>query len=103
MHEKEAAALHARLIERTLTVACKAQLGPVELHGAPTDAPFLRACATRYGVRLLEQTPGDLGARMRSAFEQALLVSASAILIGTDCPAMTAAHLSAARRDRIDA
>lgn len=88
-----AAALHARLVEHTLQTAIDAALGEVELHGAPAEDDFLRGCAARYGVALVGQCAGDLGARMRGALENALSHCTSAILIGSDCAALTALHL----------
>jgi rSAM/selenodomain-associated transferase 1 len=93
-----AAALHARLVERTLAVARKAAIGPVTLWCAPDAAdPFLLACAGRYGAALEVQAPGDLGTRMAGAFEHALAAAPAAIMVGTDCPALIAAHLQLAR------
>jgi rSAM/selenodomain-associated transferase 1 len=92
-----AAALHARLVGRTLAVARTAALGPVTLWCAP-DArdPFLRACSRRYGAALAEQAPGDLGTRMAGAFEDTLAAAPAAIMVGTDCPVLTPAHLQLA-------
>src|SRR5712664_2752466 len=68
-----AAALHRRLVVHSLRVATDAQLGPVELWCAPDAGdPFFRACDRRIGVSLRSQGQGDLGARMRGAFEAAL-------------------------------
>lgn len=91
-----AAALHARLLEHTLAMAESAHLGALELHGAPADDEFLRACAARFGASLIEQAPGDLGTRMHLALEGALRTSRAVVLVGSDCPAMTARHLRAA-------
>ena len=88
-----AAALHARLVERTLETARESTVGALELHGAPADDDDLRRCAERFDAQLVEQAPGDLGERMCSAFERVLRTSSSAILIGTDCPALTPIHL----------
>ena len=88
-----AASLHARLIERTLAMAQTGAVGALELHGTPAHDDYLQRCADRYHARLVEQSPGDLGERMRSAFERVLRTSSSAILIGTDCPALTPIHL----------
>jgi rSAM/selenodomain-associated transferase 1 len=88
-----AAALHARLIKRTLNIVRRASLGAIELHGSPADDDFLRHCAASFGADLFEQQEGDLGARMARALSRALARGGSAILIGTDCPAMTARHL----------
>lgn len=92
--EQGAAALHARLVERTLATARASGIALIELHCAPDcDDPFLRFCGERYGVSLVSQAEGNLGARMRHAFERALEHSTRAIMIGTDCPALTACHL----------
>lgn len=88
-----AAALHARLVEHTLAIAREAALGPLELHGAPATDPFLGRCAARYNAKLIEQCAGDLGTRMHSALEGALAGGTPAILIGSDCPPLTARHL----------
>ncbi len=92
-----AAALHRALVTRALEAAIAADLGPVELWCAP-DArdPFFRSCTERFAVNLIAQHEGDLGERMRRAFESMLGTSARALLIGSDVPAMTAAYLRAA-------
>jgi len=92
-----AAALHRALVTRAIEAAIAAGLGPVELWCAP-DArdPFFRSCGERFGVSLVSQHEGDLGARMRGAFDTMLAMSARALLIGSDIPAMTAAYLRAA-------
>lgn len=96
--EEGAAALHARLLEHTLKTAARAALGPIELHGDPADDDFLRHCATQHGAALLAQSAGDLGRRMQTAFERALADGARAILVGSDCPALTARHLRLAAK-----
>lgn len=97
--EAGAAALQARLVERTLATACAAGVGPVELYCAPrAEDPFFEYCGGRYAVSLASQADGDLGARMRDAFARVLSVARHAILIGTDCPALTVSHLQQAAR-----
>lgn len=97
--EQGAAALQARLIEHALAVARTAAIGPIELHCAPDCAdPFLQFCAAGYGASLVPQCEGDLGVRMRRAFERALALSPRALLVGTDCPPLTARHLRDADR-----
>jgi rSAM/selenodomain-associated transferase 1 len=96
--EHGAAALHMQLVKRTLTMARAAGIGPIELHCAPDcDDPFFRGCNECYDVPLVQQHDGDLGARMARAFEQALACASQAVLIGTDCAALTAQHLREAR------
>lgn len=95
--DQGSATLQARLIEHTLTMARDAQMGRTELWCSPeTGDPFLRSCATRYSVSLELQPNGDLGTRMLAAFSRTLRAAARAILIGTDCPALSARHLRSA-------
>jgi rSAM/selenodomain-associated transferase 1 len=86
-----ATALHARLIERTVETACAAAIGPLTLWvtPAPPDAYFT-ALASRCPIALAAQPDGDLGARMLAACQAA---AGPAIVVGTDCPALTPAHL----------
>jgi uncharacterized protein len=89
-----AAALHARLVKRTLATARKAGLGRIELHCAPdTDDPFFAFCGAHFDVALVPQSDGDLGARLLAASGRALAAHAHALLIGADCPVLTSRHL----------
>ena len=89
-----AAELHRRLVRHSLGAATEARLGPVELWCAPdTGDPFFRECERRLGVSLSAQGGGDLGARMRRAFESALARAGRAILVGSDIPALSAQYL----------
>lgn len=96
-----AARLHRDMVLRTLRTACSAGLGgDVTLWGAPTlSHSFFRALQKR-GVTCREQPPGDLGARMRHAFT--CMLPRPMLLIGTDCPVMTATHLRTAARALTD-
>ncbi len=102
-----AAALHRRLLLQSLTVAASAAPGSVALWCSPDDShPFLRDAASRHGASLHVQQGADLGARMAHAFAQALRLWRHVIITGTDCPALTAAHLleaAAALREGHDA
>jgi rSAM/selenodomain-associated transferase 1 len=94
-----AAALHVRLVKHALATARKAAFARTELCCAPdADDPFFRFCAARYGVELAAQAEGDLGARMHAAFERALVASPRVLIVGSDCPALTARHLRHADR-----
>ena len=102
-----AAALHARLVKRTLHTARAASFRRVELHATPgMDDPFFRFCAAHYSTALVAQAEGDLGARMLAAFESTLVDCPRALLVGSDCPALSARHLrqaDGALRDGADA
>jgi uncharacterized protein len=88
-----AAALHARLVRHTLSTACAAAVGPVRLWCSPsTRHPFFAQCAADFDVGLHPQEGDNLGARMAHALSQSL-AQGPAILIGSDCPTLTPAHL----------
>jgi rSAM/selenodomain-associated transferase 1 len=87
-----AANLQARFIERAVTTAQSAAIGPVTLWVAPAH-PAFQTISALFGVALAEQPDGDLGTRMLAAIAAA---NGPAIVIGTDCPALTPAHLHAA-------
>lgn len=93
--ESGAAALQRRLLDHTLRMAVSAAIGPVTLWCAPdtAHAAFTEA-HRRFGVRLASQPTGDLGVRMLAAFEAA--APKTLVLIGTDCPCLTADDLRAA-------
>jgi len=89
--EAGAATLQARLTERAVETATAAGTGPVTLWAAP-DArhPAFARLRARFGIALARQGEGDLGARMLAALAAA---GGPVLVIGTDCPALTAAHL----------
>lgn len=80
-----AARLHVRLTLHALRTARAARCGPVELHLTRRHSLFK-------GARL--QRGRDLGERMQHAFCR----SRKAILIGTDCPMLSARDLRRAAR-----
>jgi uncharacterized protein len=98
--EQGAANLQARFIERTVTTAQSAAVGPVTLWVAPDRRhPVFQAIAALPGIVLAAQPEGDLGVRMMAAVEAA---RGPAIVVGTDCPALTPEHLRAAARALLD-
>jgi uncharacterized protein len=85
-----AAALQTRLIARTLETALAAGTGPVTLWAAPDEThPAFRSIVLRPGLTLARQPEGDLGRRIEVALDSAC----PAVVIGTDCPALTPDHL----------
>jgi len=88
-----AARLQRWLLHRTVALALAADVGPVTLWcaGEPHHPDFLlyRAFAS---VRLRPQPEGDLGERMLTAVRQSA-TPAGTLVIGTDCPTLSAAHL----------
>ena len=85
-----AARLQERFIAATVTTALAA--GDVTLWAAPDDAhPIFRELPP--DVHLARQVGSDLGERMHAAIAAA---RAPVVVIGTDCPALTANHLRTA-------
>ena len=94
-----AAALHQRLVEQSLAVACDSGPDRVEVWCTPdTIDPFFESCRKRFGVSLHRQSAGDLGARMLDAIEDGLGRARHVLLIGSDCPSLTAADLRTSAR-----
>ena len=95
-----AANLQARFIERAVTTAQAAAIGPVTLWGTPDrHQPAFQTIAALLGVALAAQPDGDLGARMLAAIAAA---NGPTIVIGTDCPALSPEHLRTAARALVD-
>src|SRR5690606_19002336 len=93
-----AARLQARLTANAVDTALRAQIGVVELHGAPARHQFLRLLGSRARIAVRPQKGKDLGERMRNAFERVLRRHRPVVLIGADCPALTPGDLRRAVR-----
>ena len=86
-----AADLHRRFLNTTVRSALQAGLGPVTLWCTPdTSHPEFAACAALGPLTLCPQASGDLGQRMLAT------INGPTLIIGTDCPALTPAHLQQA-------
>ena len=89
--EERAAALQIRLTARAIAAACAANTGPVTVWTTPDDGhESFAALRAKHDVTLMQQPDGDLGARMLAAM---VAVGGPALVIGTDCPALSETHL----------
>ncbi len=96
---ERAATLYAQLLRATLRTAARSGLAPVELYVASaTDHPLFVSLAREYALEIKAQQGEDLGQRMYNAIQNALSGSSFVILIGTDCPPMSADYLAQACR-----
>jgi rSAM/selenodomain-associated transferase 1 len=99
-----AAQLQQLLTAHAVATACAADLGPVHLWATPDlSHPSVRALAQRFRLSLRCQPDGDLGWRMLAAVAAA---NGPALVIGSDCPALSPGHLGVAAallREAIDA
>lgn len=92
-----AAELHERMTEVALETAVSAGVAPVQLWCAPSaEHACFQRLRERYAVTLHCQVGADLGARMHHAFTTVLREHAYAILMGSDCPFLTAEDISTA-------
>ncbi len=92
-----AAGLARRLLDHTLAQALAAGCGTVELCASPDfSAPDWAAVPLPPGVATSAQGDGDLGARLARAARRHLARGGQVLLIGTDCPALSAVRLRAA-------
>jgi rSAM/selenodomain-associated transferase 1 len=95
--ESGAAELYGDLLRSTLEMAVNSDLCPVDLWCSPVEThPFFQQCRRQYGVELNRQTEGDIGHRMSHALESASRSSRLLVLIGADCPALSADELEEA-------
>ncbi|MHB1403165.1 MAG: TIGR04282 family arsenosugar biosynthesis glycosyltransferase [Thiobacillus sp.] len=92
--EAGAARLAARMLDLALDKARAAAVGPVELCMSPApDSPDWAGIPLPADIETRDQGAGDLGARMARAAQRALAQGEAVLLIGTDCPQLTAARL----------
>ena len=94
-----AADLARRMLGHTLQQALAAGAGPVELCMSPAPGnKAWRGVALPAGVTCTAQGEGDLGQRMARAVARVTGQLQPVLLFGTDCPALTAAHIMEAER-----
>jgi rSAM/selenodomain-associated transferase 1 len=88
-----AARLQSWLLQRTVAMALVADVGPVTLWCAGDPGhPDFAVCRAYGPVVLRHQPEGDLGQRMLTAMRESATPS-GVLVIGTDCPAMSAGDL----------
>lgn len=97
-----AAMLYRQLLRFTMLRVDHAALAPVQLQVTPSvEHPLFDALAAQ-GIEVIEQQGADLGQRMSNALQAALVHSEFAVLIGTDCPALSVGYLERACRSLLD-
>jgi rSAM/selenodomain-associated transferase 1 len=90
-----AADVQAKFIQQTLATVCSVTAFETSLWCAPDGHhPFFLACADAFNVPLVAQPSGDLGTKMDSAFVMLASNATPLVLVGTDCPALTAQHIA---------
>lgn len=95
--KEKAAQLQASMIRNIVSVATRYQQCHVQLWCAPnTSHPLFVQLQNDYPISLHVQQGDDLGLRMHLAFVHALRDADTAVVIGTDCPAITVGLLDQA-------
>lgn len=88
-----AARLQRWLLQRTVAMALVADVGPVTLWCAgDPHHPDFAVCRAYGAVTVRHQPDGDLGQRMLATMRESATPS-GVLVIGTDCPVLTASHL----------
>ncbi|MCG8486597.1 MAG: TIGR04282 family arsenosugar biosynthesis glycosyltransferase [Chromatiales bacterium] len=89
-----AAKLYRRLLVRQLEWLAAEADCPIQLWLTPSmDHPLIQQWASKPELSLFLQQGEDLGERMMFAAHTALQSYQQVVLLGVDCPALTAAHL----------
>lgn len=89
-----AARLYRQMLQQTLKTVVESALCRVRLLCTPdTSHPFFQSLSSHYGVPLDLQKGNNLGERMFNAASRRLNEIENVILIGSDCPEMSASHL----------
>jgi rSAM/selenodomain-associated transferase 1 len=92
-----AAQLARRMLDHALNIADAADVGSLELCASPASShPDWQNIPLPAGCETSDQGDGDLGVRMARAAQRGLANGQNVLLIGADCPALSAQHLRAA-------
>ncbi len=93
-----AALLAHRMLVHIVDEATKCSVGSVYLSCAPDSRhPAFRSFAAIPDLTLCDQAPGDIGERMRHAFDCALSKYSCALVVGSDAPALDVSLMQRAR------
>lgn len=85
---------HQALTTHCLETVSAARLAPLQLWCSPdTRHDFFARQQARFSLSLHGQRGADLGARMSHAFDVALRDAGYALVIGSDCPALSGDYL----------
>ena len=99
-----AARLAAALLEHAVAQALASGVGPVELCVTPAPAdPLWSGLALQATLTWSDQGDGDLGERMARAAQRVLGAGEPVLLMGTDCPDLTAGRIREAAASLIAA
>lgn len=88
---EQAMQVHVELTERLLKLLDQAALCPIQLWCSPSiEFDFFQQQAKKYSLTLQQQTEDGLGRRMFEALNAGLQNFQQVLLVGCDCPSLTA-------------
>lgn len=97
--ENGAAKLAQHMLTNTVSNALAANVGVVELCVTPSISDSVwQTCVVSNAVQWSAQGDGDLGERLAGAAQRVITAGESVLLIGTDCPGLSAARLQQAAK-----
>jgi len=96
LNRLQASDLHRRLLLKTLMTASESNMRLQLWLDQPSDDPWLLDAITRFECEVLTQKGETLGDKMHFAIRHALNAFERVVVIGSDCPAMNAAHIVSA-------
>ena len=95
--DEQALQIYIQLLRQTVETACNSGLAEVELHvSEEPEHPVFTSLQAAYAIKIRRQQGDNLGQRMYSALAHCLDTSRYCLLIGTDCPNISAVYLEEA-------
>jgi len=95
--KQAAAECYRVLLVNTVELAASSDIVPHRLEvDADTGHQVFRSLTVQFNISVTQQCDGDLGRKMAHSLGKALEYSEFALIIGSDCPAITADYIQAA-------
>ena len=95
--DEAALRIHQEMVNETVAMASQSALAKLELYVSENlQHPLFQSIAKQQGIQVYLQQGSNLGERMFSALNESLGNASYCILIGTDCPVMSADYIEQA-------
>lgn len=95
--DEAALRIHQKMVIDTVEMASQSALAKLELHvSGDLQHPLFQSIAEQKGIQVYLQQGSNLGERMFSALNESLDNASYSVLIGTDCPVMSADYIEQA-------
>ena len=89
--------IHQKMVNETIEMASQSALAKLELHvSGNLQHPLFQSIAEQQGIPVYLQQGSNLGEKMFSALNESLDNTSYNVLIGSDCPAMSADYIEQA-------